>query len=281
MTKVLFISNDPLMFDAGSAVRSRMRAYKGLFDELHVISRSPLHVSGIVRDGNLILYPLPYGRMMARIMMVSRARAILRHVRGITVVSAQDPFEFGLIGFLARLGASAKLHIQIHTDIYSPHFMFHPPLNILRLLVASFVIRRADGIRVITERLREKIIQKYNSRAHISVLPIFTDIQTFAHMARLKHPRFKIALLTVSRLESEKNIALAIHALRMAREGGHDAGLTIVGDGRERENLLALARSCGLERYVDCVGWKDDVRPYLRAADILLFPSHYDGYGVA
>ena len=109
--KVLFISNDPKIFDATSAVRGRMREYATLFDELHVVSRVPKYNTKEIREGNLCLHPV-FG-------FLSLYKCALRivHERSVDIVSAQDPFEYGLIALFAR--GKAKLHIPAGTQSHT------------------------------------------------------------------------------------------------------------------------------------------------------------------
>ncbi|HEY4500900.1 MAG TPA: hypothetical protein VJI70_01355, partial [Candidatus Paceibacterota bacterium] len=55
--KILFISNDPTIFVANSAARTRMRAYAEAIGELHIIS-SAYRDAREEQDGNLFLHPV-------------------------------------------------------------------------------------------------------------------------------------------------------------------------------------------------------------------------------
>ena len=89
--KVLFISNDPTIFDAGSAARARMRAYAALIGELHIVSAADKNARE-EQDGNLFLHPIHSWKLFRVRALALRAHAlILEH--DIEVVSAQDPFE--------------------------------------------------------------------------------------------------------------------------------------------------------------------------------------------
>src|SRR5207247_6904931 len=84
----------------------------------------------------------------------------------------------------------------------------------------------------------------------------------------------KLKLLFVGRLIPLKACDLALRgAAQLLRAGA--ANFTIVGDGPERESLLQLARSLGVEGSVSFVGWlpHPEVLTALQNADVLLFPS--------
>ncbi len=198
------------------------------------------------------------------------------------VVTAQDPFEAGFVALLVARAFGARLHVQIHTDFLAPEFAKGSLLNRVRCLIARIVLPYADGIRVVSERIKESLISKnYQLSTIPTVLPIFVDTAQFANLQRLKHPRFKISLLMMSRLEAEKGIETAIESLKHVRDAGHDAGLTILGDGSLKTALQSRVRALGLERFVDFKGFQKDVRPFLAEADLVLSPSEYEGYGLS
>lgn len=56
-----------------------------------------------------------------------------------------------------------------------------------------------------------------------------------------------------------------------------DARLLLLGDGPDREMLLELAASLGLEEFVRMPGNVTDVHLWLNAMDVFVFPSLYEG----
>jgi glycosyltransferase involved in cell wall biosynthesis len=100
-------------------------------------------------------------------------------------------------------------------------------------------------------------------------------------MPQSRHPRFKIALLVVSRLEREKRVDMAITALKKVRDRGIDCGLTIVGSGSEEKHLKRLAKRVGVSQWVEFAGFQNNLIPYYASADALLYPgAPYEGYGM-
>ena len=74
--KVLFISNDPTIFDAGSAARARMRAYAALIGELHIVSAAPGDAAE-VNEGSLYLHPTHSWKIFRVRALVLRAHALI------------------------------------------------------------------------------------------------------------------------------------------------------------------------------------------------------------
>ena len=79
------------------------------------------------------------------------------------VVTVQDPFETGLIGWVIARTSGSAFHVQVHTDFRSPAFR-RSLLNRLRVALARFIIGRADRIRVVSERIKDSIEAAYAPR---------------------------------------------------------------------------------------------------------------------
>src|SRR3989344_3334053 len=92
--KVLFISNDPTIFDAASVARGRMRAYAALMGELHILSSADKDAKE-EQEGNLFLHPVHSWKLFHMRVLAEHANALIQKY-GIEVVSAQDSFEHGL-----------------------------------------------------------------------------------------------------------------------------------------------------------------------------------------
>lgn len=81
-------------------------------------------------------------------------------------------------------------------------------------------------------------------------------------------------VVTVGRLERDRNHALALRAFAAARPGlGNEALLTVVGDGAERSRLEALAVELGLGQRVVFTGRVPDVCDHLDRADVFVAPA--------
>lgn len=286
--KALFVSNDPAIFDAKSAARARMRTYAAAIGELHIISSAGpgAHEE---RDGNLFLYPIHAWKIFRIRTLAARAHSlILKH--GIDVVSAQDPFEHGLAALRAVSGTSAKLHIQVHTDFLSPWFIRSgnwrspavrmPLLNRWRRRIADRVLPRANGIRVVSERIKASLIERYSSRIPLpSVIPVAVDPAVPAPARLPTHPLFTFALIAVGRLEPEKRIEDILAALKLVVVHYSMVGLFIVGDGSERGKLERMAGSLGLADKVVFLGNRPDARALMASAQAFIQASAYEGYG--
>jgi glycosyltransferase involved in cell wall biosynthesis len=86
-------------------------------------------------------------------------------------------------------------------------------------------------------------------------------------------------LVTVGRLDKQKNPLLLIEAFRLLHQSMPDARLVLVGDGVLREQIEDRLNRYGLDSAVRLSGVKppSDVARYLQSADIFVLSSAYEG----
>jgi len=263
--------------EEGSPSQLRQGKYGKLFEELHIIvfTKRSDNFEILKIAPNVWIYPT---NSFSRWLYVFGAIRLGRKF-DCDIVSTQDPFESGLAGAFIYKKLGARLHVQVHTDITSSEFVRVGFLNRIRRIIASWVIPKADCIRTVSRRIERGIEIRYRPIADVSILPIHVDLKEFKKIERKKHKHFETTLLVVSRLEKEKNVELAIRALYKARRVGNEAGLVIVGSGREESKLKDLAEELGIAQWVKFVGWQDP-KNYYGVADLVLVTSHYEGYGM-
>ncbi|KND47910.1 MAG: Glycosyltransferase [Parcubacteria bacterium C7867-004] len=287
MTKVLFVSNDPALFIEGSAVRTRMQRYAHEIGELFIVSRAP--ESCVIEEGPLMIKGVKTTKLGVVSALARAARSIILE-RGIEIVSAQDPFEYGLAALNATKGTAAKLHIQVHTDLWSPWFIHGgnalsaqvrmPLLNRVRRIIADRVLPHADGIRTVSNRVRESLIVRYDSRIPSpSVIPIEVDSKLPDAVPLPPHD-FTFALITVSRLEPEKRIEDLIFAIARVSMRYPSVGLFIVGEGSMRTRLERMVHRLNLGNRVVFLGARTDARGLMRSCQAYIQASGYEGYGL-
>ena len=111
-------------------------------------------------------------------------------------------------------------------------------------------------------------------------LPEFTPNEKAEFRARYAAPDEKI-IFFVGRMVREKGVQVLIEALPKVRWDYHDAKLLICGGG-QREHLVNLAATLGMERHVYFAGFvpDDDLMKIYSIIDIACFPSLYEPFGI-
>lgn len=276
--RVLILSSDPTVFTEGSAIAARFRLMAGTVERLDVIVP---HGPGALVSlaGNASARGFGLGKFAG----FWRTLAAGLRLTKPDVVSTQDPFFIGFLGLLIAGLRRAKLNVQIHTDIFSPHFAEHSVSNKLKLLLAKYVIACADSVRVVHADIK-KHLEEAGVRAEITVLPVFVDLAKINRIApinrRQKYPQFTKLVLSVARLEAEKGVDDTLRVMKEILKSEPEAGLVVLGDGKEKSALTALARELDIEKSVVFEGYQDPF-PYYQAADLMLVTSHYEGYGMS
>lgn len=283
--KILSISSDRKVFEEGSAMRARTREYGRLVDEMHIIvcAKNSHQHKDTVLPPNIFLYPTNtrtrFGHIFSAII---HARALARRGVRFDVVTAQDPFELGVTAFLIARMIGAKLHLQIHTDFMSPYFIKESLINRIRSMIAKLLVRRADALRVVSERIKNSL---QGVDGPVRVLPIFIDVEHITQSLVVKnlksiYPQFEKHILMASRLSPEKNIELAILSMSEVVKKSPTTGLIIVGSGDQEKALREKVRTLTIQSNVVFEGWQNDLISYYKTADIFLLTSNYEGYGM-
>jgi len=129
----------------------------------------------------------------------------------------------------------------------------------------------------------------YAKLPNYKVINNMIDVERFAFKDKSRlsvREKFGISenatlLGSVGRLYKEKNQKLLVSILaEMNRNGCNCFGL-IVGEGPLREDLSALARQLGISDKLILPGAVSDSSAYYSAFDLFLFPSLYEGLGIA
>mgnify|MGYP001565613723 FL=1 len=271
--KILSIGSDRNLFVAGSAVRERVKGYAEKTDGYLVVVPGAGKPS-ITRVSEKL-----------RVISLGRLQAFFwQPGENFDLVTAQDPFENGLTAWFLAKKCKAKLELQIHTDLFSPYFVQHRMLNRVRVIIAKFLLPRADHIRVVSNRIKESLINKLKiPESKIEVRPIFVDIEKIKNAPvkidlHKKYPQFGKIILMASRLTKEKNIDLAIELMPKFLKQNPKTGLIIVGSGPEEKKLKA--KSAKLKNNIIFEPWSDDLPSYYKTADLFLNTSWYEGYGM-
>lgn len=87
-------------------------------------------------------------------------------------------------------------------------------------------------------------------------------------------------VLVAQRLEAEKDTSTALKAWAASSACRRGWTLRIAGEGAQRQQLEAEARSLGLSDRVEFLGFRDDVDALLASAALVLAPTPREGLGI-
>lgn len=192
----------------------------------------------------------------------------------------------------AQLLTWAHARRFIHTPlVYLPHSLIAPEevrtypstSTVARMIMTRlfdylecWALNRAVRTVRFTHTACRAITEYYGSRVtpRFAVFPVAIDLPWAPIKQRSRTPR----LLYVGRLVSTKNVSFLIRSLTGLRN--LEWSLDIVGDGPEREALVADVRAHGLQDRVTFYGHQESVGRFYTSADLLLFPSRLESSGL-
>lgn len=133
----------------------------------------------------------------------------------------------------------------------------------------------ADAIIAVSDEERDAGLGVLGSGATIEVIENGVDTRHFTPSGEQASRDTAPLIVCVGRLAFPKGQDVAIRALASMRD--RTARLRLVGDGPDRPSLRALAVELGVDDRIELIGEAADVRPHLRAADVVVVPSHSEG----
>ena len=206
------------------------------------------------------------------------------------IITVQTPYEEGIAGYFLSRWIKSKYLLQLHFDIFSEYWIKEHWLNRFRRLVSFWVIKRADGIRVVSRALKENLINQLNiSKEKISIVPvgvsfsIMNDIKDKNYFKGLidKSLEEKPVVLFVGRFYAPKNLELWVDVAQKVRKTIHETCFVMAGEGTQLENIKELVRKKGLSDsffFLGKVGHSKLPEIYA-SADVFLLTSSYEGFG--
>jgi glycosyltransferase involved in cell wall biosynthesis len=148
----------------------------------------------------------------------------------------------------------------------------------LRRALRRWAVRRMDRVVAISDEVKRYCIEDLGvSPSKISVIP--NGIDPAAVIPRERRPFASVPrFIMIGRLEPQKGQETVIRALQHVPPPWR---LDIVGTGSLHREFKELVEQLGLASRVYFLGARDDVPELLAGSDLFLFPSRWEGMGLA
>ena len=300
---ILIIGKDPSLFQSGNDITSdtrkrhilyaaRLRQKCGRGSSIRIISYTGREDAYKIErlDNDLCIYPT---RSLRRALfffdIIRLLPRVLKRWRP-HLITVQTPWEEGTLGFILSWLLGVKFLPQVHFDLFSDEWKKEHWLNRWRRFVASLLIKHSDGVRVVSNDLKNKMIDLIGiNECKLDVIPIgvnFTPVADPDNMelykARIdKRLVGKPVVLFVGRFYAPKNLHLWVDVAEKIIKTISDVHFVMAGDGVLFNDIKAYIQSKGLSKkflLLGGVGYERLPEVYA-AADLFLLTSHYEGYG--
>ena len=135
-----------------------------------------------------------------------------------------------------------------------------------------------DKVVCVSENVRDSFMQMFGATPDAVVLHNVNDeAEITSKAAAMDIPRrSKAELVAIGRLAAQKGFDRLIEACELLKQD-QDFHLRILGEGPERQRLEAQIRDAGLQNHIELLGHQKNPYPYLKAADLLVCSSRYEG----
>ena len=159
--------------------------------------------------------------------------------------------------------------------------------KIIKLYLKNQISKYATNFFACSYRAAKWLFRNNSDKAIIVKNGIDTKLFAFSPQQREeKRKEFNlkedtIVLGNVGRLTNVKNQAFLIDIFEGVNKKVHDSKLIIVGEGNLEGELKNKVKKKNLEDKVIFTGSRQDVNELLNAFDVFIFPSLYEGLGIA
>ena len=230
---------------------------------------------------------------------------LLRHAREYDVVCCIDYRATGIAGLLARIVTGRPVVVQAQTtgvlsgdnaDSMLRSLGVNPAGRVARAIKRPIraLYGRADAIACISHELEREALSCGVDRERVFYFPNAIDMNAFrpaepgereALRARWQLPADRVICLFVGRLSREKGLVELMEAWRLLRPT--TALLAVAGPDMTGHpwdagaSSLAFVEAHGLQDSVRVLGPIADVAPLVRAADLMVQPSHFEALGLS
>lgn len=144
--------------------------------------------------------------------------------------------------------------------------------------------RKIDQVIPVSDFLREILVQKgFVQEDKVTTVYDILNVGLIRKMAQDSislPPKRQLLLVTVGRMVALKGYDLAVGAASILKQNGIAFDWFFVGDGGMSSSIKQQINESGLQDNIHLVGMTPNPYPYMKAADIYVQPSRYEGFGL-
>lgn len=273
---LITFGTDEHMLHEHSRQHARLRSYVPMTETYTALIFSKNMDFKILERDNLTLVQIPKKNLLSQLRKVYVF--LKKNKKPNTIISAQDPFEVGLISYIFAKALGVPLHVQIHTAIQSKIAQTESLRARLQYMLCRFLISRIDSFRVVSTAIKQFLIQKGVESSKIFVSPVIEDLPM--QIRENSYTSGRIEILCVARFVFFKNLPTLLDAFAEFSKT-QDVHLTIVGGGPLKTELLSQIQKLNIQEKVTLLDWVEDITVLYKKTHLYVHPSYYEGFGMA
>lgn len=142
--------------------------------------------------------------------------------------------------------------------------------------------RQMDKIISVSEMCKEVFVdifpkEKTKVQVMYNPLPFEMYKNIPADTKVITEEKGQIKILSISRLDPNKGLDLAIGALEILLSKGYKVKWFVLGDGNYRQEVEKLISSRGLQKHFILLGFHVNTAAFIQESDIIVHPSKFEG----
>lgn len=139
-------------------------------------------------------------------------------------------------------------------------------------------LRKCDYVIALTHHMKEYLLKNNFAESNIFILPNMINItKDFVPNKTYKKP---IVIGVLARFVAKKNVDVFIKAIKILQDKNYEIQAIIGGNGKEKDNLIALVHKLNLQNQISFTGWINDKDKFFKQIDIFCLPSLHEPFGI-
>lgn len=202
----------------------------------------------------------------------------------IDLILTQDPFITGLVGYILKRRYKCPLLIHFHGDFWQNKYWLREKwYNFVLLLLSRFLVKKADGIKVVSSGIKYKLVKEGIARDKIRVIPTPVDLEKFIYCnleklkkIRKKHQNSK-TIINVGRQDASKDYSTLYKAINLVHDDYKRLAFCQIGNGDYLPEKIKAGENLVLNS-VNKIKQKA-LTNYYHAADVYVSSSKHESFG--
>ena len=202
----------------------------------------------------------------------------------IDLVLTQDPFITGLVGYILKKRYGCSFLIHFHGDFWqNKYWLKEKWYNPILLLLSKFLVRKADGIRVVSSGIKDKLVKKGIDENKIRVIPTPVDLEKFRNYDQKKVEKIRKeyqdrkVIINVGRKDFAKDYKTLYKAIKLVYEDYKKLAFLQAGNGDYLPGKIKTDENLILNS-IGKINQKELIN-YYYASDVYVSSSCHESFG--